>query len=240
MLKDLFLKREGTVRLPWAVIVLYFNKRVKPLYTPEQGRDMLIVAIVFEIIRVAITFYKNNLGYQNILSTGITALVLLGLVVGVTKILGIKLKDVGLKKLSHWNTYERVYFILIVPLGFLIFYYFTKDKFTTSLQENGWAMMIATFIFYLSWGFYQEWIYRGFIQTELTRRYDAATAIILANIIFTFGPLHFYHLYHGKFMFIGATFLVGLILGILYHRSYNLWIVGILHGIGNWFLVGLP
>jgi uncharacterized protein len=235
-----FYKKDGTVRLPWAIIVLYFNKKVKPLYYPEQGRDMLILAIVFEAIRAGITFYKNNLGYQDILSTGITAVVLLSLVLGVTKILGIKLKDVGLKKLSFWNTYEIVYFILMVPLGFFIFYSFTKDKFTASLQENGWSMMVATFIFYLAWGFYQEWIYRGFIQTELTRRYDAATAIILANIIFTFGPLHIYQLYQGKFLLIGATFLIGLVFGILYHRSYNLWIVGILHGIGNWFLVGLP
>jgi hypothetical protein len=240
MLRELIYKKDGTVRLPWAIIVLYFNKKVKPIYTSEQGRDMLMVAIVFEIIRVAITFYKNNLGYQDLLSTGITALVLLGLVFGVTKMLGIKLKDVGLRNLSHWNTYEKLYFVLIVPFGFILFYYFTKDKFTASLQENGWVMMIVTLIFYISWGFYQECIYRGFIQTELTRRFGGVTAILLANIIFTIGPLHFYQLYQGKFLLIGATFLIGLIFGILYHRSYNLWIVGILHGIGNWFLVGLP
>ncbi len=128
----------------------------------------------------------------------------------------------------------------MVPIGFFIFYFFTKDKFTTSLQQNGWSIMIVSFIFYLSWGFYQEWIYRGFIQTELTRRYNAAVAIILANLIFTFGPLHFYQLHQGNYIIIGATFLIGLVFGILYHRSYNLWIVGILHGIGNWFLVGLP
>ena len=240
MSNRIFLKPDGTVRLPWAIIVLYFNKKVKPLYYPEQGRDMLIIALVFEVIRVAITLYKNNLGYNDILSTGITAIGLLGLVYAVTKFLQIKLKDVGLRKLSTWNTYEIVYFILIVPLGFFIFYYFTKDNFVASLHENGWGMMMVTFIFYLSWGFYQEWIYRGFIQTELTRRYDAATAIILANIIFTFGPLHIYQLYHGNYMTIAATFLIGLIFGILYHRSYNLWIIGILHGIGAWFLAGLP
>ncbi|MDB5200186.1 MAG: hypothetical protein JWO92_2149 [Chitinophagaceae bacterium] len=213
---------------------------MKPLYTPEQGRDMLIVALIFEVTRVAVTLYKNNLGYEDLLSTGITALILLGLVFLVTKFLGIKLKDIGLRKLSLWNTYEIVYLAIMIPVGFFIFYYFTKDKFSASLEENGWGIMIITFIFYVCWGFYQEWIYRGFIQTELTRRYDAATAIILANIIFTFGPLHFYQLYHGHYTIVAATFLIGLVFGILYHRSYNLWIVGLLHGIGNWFLVGLP
>lgn len=200
---------------------------------------MLIMALVFEVVRLAITFYKNNLGYEKILSTGITGIVLLGLVFLFTKFLGIKLKDVGLKKLSLWNKYEIVFFILIVPISVLILYYLTKNKFTTSLQENGWSMMIVTFIFYLCWGFYQEWIYRGFIQTEFTRRYNAASAIILANILFTFG-IHFYQMYQGNYILFAEIFLAGLALGILYYRSYNLWIAGILHGIGNWFLMGLP
>lgn len=239
-MKSLFYNKDGTVRVPWAIIVLYFNKKVKPVYHPDQGRDMLIIAIVFEVVRVAITFYKNNLGYKDILSTGITAVVLLGLVFLVTKFQQIKLKDIGLRKLSTWNLYEIVYLLVMIPVGFFIFYFFTKDKFTESLNDNGAGMMAVTFIFYLCWGFYQEWIYRGFIQTELTRRYNATTAIILANIIFTVGPLHFYQLYQGNYMIIAATFAIGLVFGILYHRSYNLWIVGILHGIGNWFLVGLP
>jgi len=237
----IFYKKDGTVRLPWAILILYFNKKVKPVYHPEQGRDMLLIAIVFEIMRVCITLLKNYLGYVDILSNGLTALILLLLVLGVTKyIFPIKLKDIGLKKLSSWNTYEIVYSLLMVPIGFCIFYYFTKDKFNTSLHENGPVLFIITFIFYIAWGFYQEWIYRGFIQTELTRRYGAATAILLANLIFTFGPLHIYQLYQGKYLLICIIFLIGLVFGILYHRSYNLWIVGLLHGIGTWFLVGLP
>lgn len=223
-----------------AVLLFYFNKKVRPLYHPDQGRDMLIIAIVFEIIRLGIFFYKSNLDYQNILSTGITAVVLLGMIFLVTRFFQIKLKDIGLNNLQQWNRYEIIYFVLMVPIAIGIFYYFTQEKFNTSLQENGWSIMIITFVFYLCWGFYQEWIYRGFIQTELTRRYNATIAIILANIVFTFGPLHFYHLYHGNYLIVAATFAIGLIFGFLYHRSYNLWIIGILHGIGTWFLVGLP
>lgn len=239
-MNNLFYKKDGTVRHFWAILVLYFHKKVKPLYSPEQGSDMLMMALLFEVVRVAVTLYKNNFGYEDLLSTGITAVIFLSLVFLVTKFLQIKLKDIGLKKLSAWNSYEVLYLLVMIPVGFLIFYSFTRDKFTASLHENGWGMMIVTFIFYLCWGFYQEWIYRGFLQTELTRRYGAFAAIILANVIFTFGPLHFYQLYQGKYMIVAATFAIGLIFGILYHRSYNLWIVGILHGIGNWFLAGLP
>jgi membrane protease YdiL (CAAX protease family) len=234
-------KKDGTLGQPWAFLVLYFNKKVKPLYHPDQGRDMLLIAVMFEILRVAIFFYKDNIDYNDLLKTGMIALIMLVLVWAVTRyVFPIKLKDIGLRKLSTWNSYEKIYFFLMVPIGFLIFGYFTKDKVVASLHENGSELLLITFLFYMAWGFYQEWIYRGLLQTELTRRYGAFTAILLANILFTFGPLHFYQLYQGKYMLIGATFLIGLIFGILYHRSYNLWIVGILHGIGNWFLAGLP
>jgi uncharacterized protein len=239
-MNTIFFKKDGTVRLPWAIIVLYFNRKVKPFYHPEQGKDMLIIAMVFEVVRVGINLYKNNLGYKDILSTGISAVVLLGLVFLVTKFFRFKLKDIGLRQLSDWNVYEIVYLLVMIPVGFFCFYYFTRDRVIASFNENGSGMMLVTFIFYLCWGFYQEWIYRGFIQTELTRRFDATTAIILANIIFTIGPLHFYQLYQGNYMIIAATFAIGLVFGILYHRSYNLWIVGILHGIGAWFMAGLP
>src|SRR5207249_188755 len=118
-------------------------------------------------------------------------------------------------------------------------YYFSRDRFYSSLHENGSVYFLVSFVFYLSWGFYQEFIYRGFLQTELTRRYGAPAAILLATLIYTLGPLHLYQLYQGKFMFVAITFATGLALGILYHRSYNLWIVGILHGIASWFLLGM-
>ena len=240
MIKTLFNKEDGTVRLLWAVIILYFNNKVKPLYHPEQGKDILVIVLVFEGIREFITLIKNYLGYTGLLSTGITAIIFLGLVLLVTKFFQIKLKDIGLKKLSNWNKYEIVFMLLIVPIYFFIFYYFTKNRFVTSLNENGWELLFVTFIFYMCWGFYQEWIYRGFLQTELTRRYGGITAILLANIIFTFGPLHFDLIYQGKFIILGAIFLIGLFFGAIYNRSYNLWIIAILHGIGDWFLIGLP
>ncbi len=240
MIKPLFNKGDGNIRLLWAVMILYFNNKVKPLYHPEQGKVILLLVLVFEGVRECIMLIKDYLGYPDLLSTGITAVIFLGLVFLVTKFFQIKLKDIGLKKISNWNKYEIVFLLLIVPLYFFIFYYFTKEKFSASLNEYGWDILLVTFFFYMCWGFYQEWIYRGFLQTELTRRFRVTAAILLSNIIFTFGPLHFNLIYHGKFIILGAIFLIGLFFGIIYNRSYNLWIIGILHGIGDWFLVGLP
>jgi membrane protease YdiL (CAAX protease family) len=202
---------------------------------------MLMLAAVFEIIRFAIVAGRKFFASYDFLSSGLIGLIFLLLVFAVTRyVFPIKLKDIGLRKISQWNEYEIVYLLLMAPLGFILFWYFNRERFATSLYENGWIIMIMTFIFYLSWGFYQEWIYRGFIQTEFTRRYGPVKAIFFANLIFTFGPLHFNYIYHGNYTILAATFAIGLIFGILYHRSYNLWIVGILHGIGNWFMAGLP
>ena len=43
----------------------------------------------------------------------------------------------------------------------------------------------------LLWGFYQEVVYRGILQTELMRRFGTLAGVLLANFAFTFGPLHF-------------------------------------------------
>ncbi len=85
------------------------------------------------------------------------------------------------------------------------------------------------------WGFYQEVVYRGILQTELTRRFGAVAAVIAANIAFTFGPLHFYHFAAAPSpiaMFAGI-FAIGLYFGVLRHRSGNLWLPAVFHGIGT-------
>jgi membrane protease YdiL (CAAX protease family) len=93
------------------------------------------------------------------------------------------------------------------------------------------------------WGFYQELVYRGILQTELVRRLGFMLGILVSNFLFTFGPLHFYHFSHrvsGRALpvFIGV-FLMGLFFGVLFRRSGNLAIVGILHGLGNCYIDGL-
>lgn len=240
MMNPIIHKKDGTVPLLWGSMILYFNKKVRPLYHPDQGKDLLMMALVFEIVRYGISYFKDSSGYSELISTGVIGVVFLGLLFLVIKLVQVNLKDIGLEKLSCWNRYEIFYFLLITPVWFFLFYYFNKAIFSVSLNENGWEILLVIFILYMCWGFYQEWIYRGLLQTELTRRYGATTAIILANVIFTFGPLHFDLIYQGKFIILGAIFLIGLFFGAIYNRSYNLWIIAILHGIGDWFLIGLP
>lgn len=93
----------------------------------------------------------------------------------------------------------------------------------------------------LAWGFYQELVYRGALQTELTRRMGGLWGALAANVAFTFGPLHFYHLTEenspvSKAIMFMAVFAIGAVFAFIFHRTRNLWLVGVLHGIGNAFM----
>jgi membrane protease YdiL (CAAX protease family) len=103
---------------------------------------------------------------------------------------------------------------------------------------------VLVFAGQMLWGFYQEYVYRGLLQTELVRRWGAVTGIVASNLLFTFGPLHAYHFSntfeHPSRLFIFATiFAIGLYFGAIFYRSGNLWIIAVTHGIGDFFLDGI-
>ena len=84
-------------------------------------------------------------------------------------------------------------------------------------------------------------VYRGILQSELVRRWGTLIGILIANIMYTFGPLHWnYFLARSAVaipMFL-SIFAIGLFFGILFRRSGNLWMVAVIHGIGNAYIVG--
>ena len=97
------------------------------------------------------------------------------------------------------------------------------------------------FVPYLFFGFYQEVVYRGMLQSELVRRWGAFVGILIANVLYTFGPLHWNYFWARTSVAIpmfAAIFAIGLFFGVLFRRSGNLWIVGVIHGIGNAYIVG--
>jgi membrane protease YdiL (CAAX protease family) len=138
-------------------------------------------------------------------------------------------RELGLRPWHDWAESEKWYFVEVVLLANIVFALLYGQR----LQAPPW--MALSFL----WGFHQEVVYRGMLQGELTRRLGSAAGVALSNLLFTFGPLHWYHFARGPAaapMFL-AIFLVGLYLGILQLRSRNLWMVGTFHGIGTaWIL----
>ena len=76
-MNKIFYKKDGTVRLLWAIFILYFNKKVKPLYHPDQGKDMLMLAVVFEITRLGVSVGKRFFASESLLSDGVIGLIFL-------------------------------------------------------------------------------------------------------------------------------------------------------------------
>jgi hypothetical protein len=84
------------------------------------------------------------------------------------------------------------------------------------------------------WGIVQELLYRGWLQTELTRRFGAVAGLLVATAVFAFGPLHLDYLVAPtgvRWPGLAAIFGVGLVFGLVYLRSGNLWIPAVLHGL---------
>ena len=64
--------------------------------------------------------------------------------------------------------------------------------------------------------------------------------ILASNLLYTFGPLHAYHLAGpSPAPMFAAIFAIGLFFGVLFARSGNLWLPGVFHGIGDAWITGL-
>ena len=108
-------------------------------------------------------------------------------------------------------------------------------------QPSVLSIVGSAFVPYLFYGFYQEVVYRGILQSELVRRWGALAGILVSNLLFTFGPLHWHYLSSPASRAVplyAATFAIGLFFGLLFWRSGNLWMVAVSHGIGNAYIVG--
>jgi membrane protease YdiL (CAAX protease family) len=151
----------------------------------------------------------------------------------------VKLSEIGFHPWREWTATEKSYFIQLLVIANVVFplVFATRLKMVLG-QPNALWTVVDVFVPYLFYGFYQELAYRGMIQTELVRRWGAFAGILVANLLYTFGPLHWNYFSPIKVAMFAAIFAIGLFFGILFRRSGNLWIVGIIHGIGNAYIVG--
>ena len=140
---------------------------------------------------------------------------------------------------------EKFYFLQTIPLAVAIFSFVRSESLKALwASQNLFAAGVFGFIPEITWGFYQEFLYRGLLQNVFTRRLGTFRGILISNFIFTFGPLHAYHFLSARsnpshLWIFAAIFAIGLLFAILYHRSGNLWIIGIMHGLGDWSIKGL-
>jgi len=225
----------------WRGHCFLFEKKRAPAYSAPQGLRLLMIFIALEGVvgpRLAL-FGWLRLPMPPV---WLRIPVMLGLALLLVRfVAGVKLSQVGLYRWSEWSATEKSYFFQVLVIANVIFSIIFAGRLRAILAEPMLLRRIgAVFLPYLLWGFYQEVMYRGILQTELVRRWGPVPGILISNSLFTFGPLHFYHFAHTSPalpMFAGI-FAIGLFFAVLFWRSGNLWMVAIFHGIGNAYIEG--
>jgi len=153
----------------------------------------------------------------------------------------VRLSDIGLDRWRSWSATEKSYFLQVLIIANVIFLVLFAGRLRAIITGHSvLEHVFRVFLPYLLWGFYQELLYRGILQTELIRRWGLWPGLIISNCLYTFGPLHFYHFARGEAALttFAAVFAIGLYFGLMFQRSGNLWLPAVFHGIGNMYIEG--
>jgi membrane protease YdiL (CAAX protease family) len=213
--------------------LLLFDPTPARAYSERAGLQLLVGAAVLEVARISFVRWLPLL----VLVTGFLALALLM----VPRVAGVSLSQLGLRPWRDWTTTEKSYFCQVVALANIVFPIVLAGPLGKRVAQLGFASsLLSVFVPYLLFGFYQELVYRGMIQREAVRRWGAPIGILLANTLYTFGPLHWSYFASRASLAVpmfAGIFAIGLFFGVVYRRSGNLWIVATFHGIGNAYIL---
>jgi membrane protease YdiL (CAAX protease family) len=221
----------------WRAHALCFERPLDPRYDGAVGARMLQAFLVFGVGAFLGLRYGLRAWSAGDSSTRLVfvAVLLSMFFAGQRWFVRAPLPYVGLRRWSEWTRRERLYLFQVVPLAAVIFSIVFRTHLRALLEQHGTAGFALFSVFTgIAWGMVQEFMYRGWLQTELQRRFGAVASVLLANVVFTFGPLHFDHLFasgSAHWGTLAAVFGIGLFFGVLYQRSGNLWIPALLHGL---------
>jgi uncharacterized protein len=232
----------------WRVQLFLFDQRKAPTYSSGEGLRLLVVFLFVEgIVRPLLA---SGARWSTIAGRTWWSLMDVSLLTAfaccfVVRFARVQLPQLGLYSWLRWSKTEKLYLLQIVPISVLVFSFFQSASLKALwARPNLWEIGLFIFVPKMIWGFYQEFVYRGILQTELVRRWGTRTGILVSNLVFTFGPLHAYHFRAARvnpshLWIFAAIFAIGLFFALIFRRSGNLWIVGIMHGLGDWFIDGL-
>lgn len=221
-----------------------FDARALPtLEAPVRAR-LLLILLIFEGVLGPRLWLLSKLGIPGP-STWIRVPLLLGLVLLLVRYFGrLKPPQIGLRPWRQWTPTERSYFFQVLLIANAVFLLLFAGRLgAIGGGRAPWSSAGMVLAINLAWGFYQELMYRGILQRVLIDRWGARAGILVANLAYTFGPLHLYHFSGASIpqalpMFVGI-FAIGLFFGVLMWRSGNLWMAGIFHGLGDAYITGL-
>ncbi|MDR7136242.1 membrane protease YdiL (CAAX protease family) [Lysobacter niastensis] len=218
--------------------LLRFERPLTPTYGNAAGLRVLVAFLVVGVglfFALRFVFAAVDARGAPAANLGFVVALLAAFVVAQQAFVGVPMSDVGLRRFSDWTRRERLYFLQVVPLAAVLFAAVFGDHLAGLRERHGLVgFLLLSIPTGLLWGAVQEFLYRGWLQTEMTRRFGGAAGLLAANIAFTFGPLHVDYFAGTAGVRWGgllAVFGIGLFFGIIYRRSGNAWIPAVLHGL---------
>ncbi len=203
----------------------------------RAGSRLLLAAVVLEIVRLAAVRWL----YPSIPLWVLLPVLLAFALVALPRVAGVTLVQLGLRPWRDWSVTEKSYFLQVLVIANVVFPIVLAAQIRNRLAQSDMVASLWTvFVPYLFFGFYQELVYRGAIQTALVHRWGASIGITLANALYTFGPLHWTYFASRASVAVpmfAAIFAIGLYFGVLFRRSGNLWLVACFHAVGNAYIV---
>ena len=219
----------------WKGHVLLFDKAAtRPAHSESAGARLLLYALLLEAFRVALNATPLPISIRAPLYL---ALALLAIHRGVR----VRWSDIGFRHWRDWNRTEKSYFVQVVIIANVVF----GSVFAAGLRAqlggpDAVSVIWLMFVPLLFLGFYQEVVYRGMLQTGLVRRCGPAAGVLMANVLYTFSPGHYDYFSAPRAVAVpmfAAIFAMGLVFAMIYRKSGNLWIVAVMHAIGNAYIV---
>jgi uncharacterized protein len=219
----------------WHGHVFVFDRPIEPpAYVNAKGLRLLVLAIVLEVFRIA-----TNVASPAVPSFRFWAPLIVFLAFACLRRLGFSGRQMGVRPWREWNGTEKSYFIQTLILTNVVFPAVFAAQLSRAFSQSTAPVLVGVFIAYLFLGFFQELLYRGMLQMELTRRWGAFAGILVSNLLYTF-------VQHSEYFGLAASlavpmfagvFAIGLLFGMVFWRSGNLWIVGVMHALGNAYIV---
>jgi len=122
-------------------------------------------------------------------------------------------------------------FMAIVLTGHLLG--FSGSSLNTSMLGVSVPVLLQNAVLYLAMGFGEEIVFRGYVQTRLVKQYGAIWGVLATSVVFTL-------LHQISYRLSPVVILSGMMLwttiGVLYHWSKSLYLVGVFHGTMNTLL----
>jgi membrane protease YdiL (CAAX protease family) len=218
--------------------LLLFDQKPASQHEASAGNRLLFIVVVLEAVRLGVVRW-----FYPIVPLLILVPLLLGCALLLVRFVAwLRLSQIGFRPWHKWTATEKSYFVQLLVIANVVFPLVFAPRLQTILAQPSAPRTVANvFVPYFFFGFYQEVVYRGILQSELVRQWGAFIGILASNVLYTFGPLHWYY-FSSRVSFalamFASIFATGLFFGVLFRRSGNLWIAAVIHGIGNAYIVG--